>query len=177
MKQKGTIPQASRRTTKTERSQGEGKTPMSRSSLLLVLLLLFGSEGTSQKDFVGVFQRYWGPKLKNVKSEDILTIKEEKGKLVAVYDGVEDFGEHGPAYFRAEIRDISFNLDSTISFSMPSYELYGEPVKVGGKQEPIGVSRPRAEYTGRLQERDIVFTCISKVYDCPEPTMLFKRVK
>jgi hypothetical protein len=128
-------------------------------------------------NFEGEFQRYWITILKGQKSYDTLTIRKVDEKLIAVYNGEEDLGEHGVSYFRAEIREIGFNPDGAISFSMPPYELYAKPIKDGVRQKKIGAKNSDARFVGHVEGENLVFSCVSSVYDCPELKLLFKRIK
>jgi hypothetical protein len=145
-------------------------------SFFLVLYTAVPLATASPATIEGRYQHSWAPNFTET-SENFLTIRRNGARLSGIYAGEANLGEHGSAFFRVSLKDLTVEGDGTIHFSLPPYEMYPAPERDGKRQKKFGGTNPDARFRGVMQGEDILLTCRSKYGDCPENTVFFKKIK
>ncbi|WP_298394735.1 hypothetical protein [Flavobacterium sp.] len=117
----------------------------------------------------------------NVKNENhYIVLDSINGKLVGMYFGSENEGEHGIAFYENAMENLKIEKNK-ISFEILSRELFAKSqfkiVKNNSqKEKSIGLSKTKLEFIGKFTNSTIELKCESKNGDCWEPKIKFIKL-
>lgn len=104
------------------------------------------------------------------------------GSVRGLYFGLEREGEHGLFYTLVEVPDLKVTSNSTLTFTVAERELFLHRPKSlqevrQNRNDVAGFTKDTLHMQGRLDEGNLVLTCLSKTGSCPEAVMVFHKGK